>query len=183
MFKSQYQYGKHVSLLSITEKDSIAKWTIASGNLKKAYDKTCKGYVYITDANTKLMLPGNARTQDLYLLQSNLVFQIKLLDKKSFHLEITFTDTELVKRRIYFSGASDYHYSKENIIKNPLNVRVPTSMLLEGVWLTLSFDIQSFIQNTFEPNFRYRSIDGITVGGACLLRRIATFKAQIPDSF
>ncbi len=98
--------------MNVGDKDSISKWSIAGGSLKKAYDKTCKGYVYITDANTKLMLPGNARTQDLYLLQNHLVLQIKVLDKKSFNLEVTFTDTELIKRRVYFSGASDYHYSK-----------------------------------------------------------------------
>lgn len=62
MFKNQYQYGKHVQLLTINEKDSIQKWTISGGNLKRAYDKTVKGYVYITDSNTKLMLPGNARS-------------------------------------------------------------------------------------------------------------------------
>jgi len=59
------------------------------------------------------------------------------LDKKSFHLEIVFTDTENVKRRIYFTGAMDFHYSKDNIVKAPSNVRVPTSMILEGVWLNL----------------------------------------------
>ena len=48
--------------MSISEKDSIGKWSIAGGSLKRAYDKTCKGYVYITEANTKLMLPGNSRT-------------------------------------------------------------------------------------------------------------------------
>lgn len=69
------------------------------------------------------------------------MFQIKILDKKSFHFEVTFTDSELVKRRVYFSGASDYLYSKANIVKNPHNVRVPCSMILEGVWLNLSFDI------------------------------------------
>jgi hypothetical protein len=65
----------------------------------------------------------------------------------------------------------------------PQNARVPCGMLLEGVWLNLMFDVQSFIMNCFEPNFRFRSIDGITLGGACLVRRIATLKSQIPDSF
>lgn len=59
------------------------------------------------------------------------------MDKKSFHLEIVFTDTDLNKRRIYFTGAMDFHYSKDNIVRAPLNCRIPTSMILEGVWLNL----------------------------------------------
>ena len=77
----------------------------------------------------------------MFLLQTNLLFQIKVLEKKSFNLEITFTDTELIKRRIYFSGATDYHYSRDNIQKAPYNVRIPISMILEGIWLNLSFDV------------------------------------------
>jgi hypothetical protein len=165
-----------VPLLAINEKESVQKWSISGSNLKRAYDKTVKGYVYITDQNTKLMMPGLTRQVDLYLLQTNLLFQIKILDKKSFNLEVMFTDTEGVKRRIHFNGSGDFIYSKENIIKGPNNVRVPSSMLLEGVWLNLQFDIQSFIQNTFEPTFKFRSIDGIVLGGACLVRRISTSK-------
>lgn len=91
------------------------------------------------------MLASSNRTQDLYLIQTNLVLQIKILEKKSFSLEIAFTDTDKVKRRIYFSGATVFNYSKNNIAKAPLNTRVPTSMLLEGVWLNLAFDIETFI--------------------------------------
>lgn len=56
-------------------------------------------------------------------------------------------------------------------------------MVLEGVWLNLSLDIQSFIVNCFDPTFKLRSIDGITLSGSCLLRRITTCQCQIPDSF
>lgn len=65
----------------------------------------------------------------------------------------------------------------------PQNARIPCGLLLENVWLNLMFDVQSFIMNCFEPNFRFRSIDGITLGGHCLVRKIATLKSQIPDSF
>lgn len=76
--------------------------------------------------------------------------QVKILDKKGFSLEVAFTDTDKVKRRLYFSGATHFNYSKNNIAKAPLNARIPTSMLLEGVWLNLSFDIMTFIQNSFD---------------------------------
>ena len=35
------------------EKETIKKWMV-SGSIKKAYDRSVKGYVYITDANSKL---------------------------------------------------------------------------------------------------------------------------------
>ena len=54
-------------------------------------------------------------------------------------------------------------------------------MLLEGVWLNLQFDVLSFIQNCF-TDCQFWSIDGITLTGALLLRRIATYKTEIPDS-
>ena len=182
MFRDQYQEGKYFPLLSIQEKDSLQRWLSSGGSLKKAFDKSVKGYVYITDVNTKLSLP-KAR-QDLHLIQSMLLLQIKILDKKSFSLEIVFTDHERVKRRLLFSGATHFNYSKHNIAKAPLNARVPTNMLLEGVWLNLQFDIGTFIQNCFDTTqFQFRSIDGITLSGACLIRRISTCRAQIPDSF
>ena len=66
MFRDQYQEGKYFPLLSITEKDSLQRWLSSGGSLKKAFDKSVKGYVYITDVNTKLSLP-KAR-QDLHLI-------------------------------------------------------------------------------------------------------------------
>ena len=136
MFKSSYQDGKSFNLLSITEKDSLKNWTIQGGNLKKAFDKSCKGYVYITNDQSKLMIPGT-KAKELWLTQTTLLFQMKILDKRSFSLEITFTDTQKVKRRLMFSGATHFCYSKQNIAKAPLNARIPCSMLLEGVWLNL----------------------------------------------
>ena len=35
------------------EKETIKKWMV-SGSIKKAYDRSVKGYVYITDSNSKL---------------------------------------------------------------------------------------------------------------------------------
>jgi hypothetical protein len=85
---------------------------------------------------------------------------------------------------LYFSGATHFNYSKNNIAKAPLNARIPCSMLLEGVWLNLQLDVLSFIHNCFEQNqFQFRSIDGITLTGALLIRRISTYRPQIPDSF
>lgn len=73
MFKNQYQYGKHVQLLSVAEKDQIQKWAVTGSSLKKAYDKSVKSYVFVTDAKMKLSMPAS-RSQDLFLLQTNLLF-------------------------------------------------------------------------------------------------------------
>ena len=72
-----------------------------------------------------------------------------MLDKKTFSCEVVFTDTDRLKRRISFYGAGHYNYSKDNIARTPTAVRVPCSMVLEGVWLNLQFDIQSFIDRCF----------------------------------
>jgi len=53
MFKNAYQYGNNVSLLNIQDKETIKRWLV-SGSIKKAYDRSVKGYVYITDLSSKL---------------------------------------------------------------------------------------------------------------------------------
>ena len=39
-----------------------------AGSIKKAYDRTVKGYVYITDLSSKLQLPKEPRRQELGLI-------------------------------------------------------------------------------------------------------------------
>ena len=78
---------------------------MVSGSIKKAYDRSVKGYVYITDANSKLQLPQDTRRQELCLIQPFLNFQVKVLDKKQFHFEIGFTDTDKQKKRLIFYGS------------------------------------------------------------------------------
>ena len=63
-----------------------------------------------------------------------------------------------------------------------MHARVPSSMILEGVWLNLQFDIQNFVECCFDQS-NFRSIDSINVNGSCLVRKIFTCKNQIPDSF
>lgn len=53
MFKQAYQNGKYFQLLSIQDKETIKNWGLI-GNLKKAYDRTVKGYIFVSDSNSKL---------------------------------------------------------------------------------------------------------------------------------
>jgi hypothetical protein len=58
MFKNQYQYGKFTSLLSVAEKEQIQNWAVSGSSLKKAYDKSVKSYVFVSDAKMKLSMPA-----------------------------------------------------------------------------------------------------------------------------
>ena len=80
-----------MSLLNIQDKETIKKWLV-SGSIKKAYDRTVKGYVYMTDTSSKLQLPKDSRKNELYLLQPFLCLQVKVLSKAQFHVEVTFSD-------------------------------------------------------------------------------------------
>ena len=136
MFKNAYQYGNTVSLLNIQDKETIKKWLV-SGSIKKAYDRTVKGYVYMTDMSSKLQLPKDSRKSELYLLQPYLCLQVKVLSKQQFHVEVTFSDQDKQKKRLIFYSGSQYAYSKDNISRQPMHARIPSGMILEGVWLNL----------------------------------------------
>ena len=64
----------------------------------------------------------------------------------------------------------------------PLHARVPCAMVMEGMWMNLQFDINSFVDKCFEK-VTLKTIDKIEISGACLIRRVMTTKTQIPDSF
>ena len=66
MYKNHYQYGKSVDLLDIHDKEALKTWQTV-GSLKKAYDKSVKGYVWITDQNSKWTHPKD-RKQTLGLV-------------------------------------------------------------------------------------------------------------------
>ena len=154
MFKNAYQYGNNVSLLNIQgkssikpipsltptvpdlDKETIKRWLV-SGSIKKAYDRSVKGYVYITDMSSKLQLPKDPRKQELFLLQPFLCLQVKVLDKKQFHVEVTFSDNDRSKKRLIFYSGAQYAYSKDNVSRQPMHARIPSAMVLEGVWLNL----------------------------------------------
>ena len=136
MYNNQYQYGKHVNLLAIQDKETIDNWATPS-NLKKAYDKSAKGYVYVTTSQQKWKHPKDERKDELALVQPYLVLQCKVLDRKTFHFEVVFTDMERKRRRLIFYSAQFYQYSKDNIHRMPLHARVPCGMVMEGMWMNL----------------------------------------------
>jgi len=62
-----------------------------------------------------------------------------------FHIEVTFSDYDKQKKRLIFYGGTQYAYSEDNIKRLHMHARIPTGMILEGVWLNLQIDLESFI--------------------------------------
>jgi hypothetical protein len=86
----------------------LSGWSF-SGQVKKAYDKTCKGFILLFEHATKAQLPADPRNaEDLHLVQPYLLMQIMVTDKKVFHLEITVTDNHKTKRRLFFNAGQAY---------------------------------------------------------------------------
>ena len=50
---SIFKVTSNITYPLFIEKELIKKWMV-SGSIKKAYDRSVKGYVYITDMNSKL---------------------------------------------------------------------------------------------------------------------------------
>jgi len=103
-----------------------------------------------------------------------------ILDKRYFSIEIAFTDLQGTKRRLYFHNGTHVHECAAVTVQ-PLHARIEHDLLVEGKWLNLQIDVQSFIEPLFsQPNFR--SIDNITICGDCRLRRVFTTKHQVPET-
>lgn len=164
------------------DKQTVAQW-LFSGNIKKIYDRSVKGNVFdITDQRSKIQLPQDVHKTELFLTQPYLNLQVKVMNKKEFHVEVTFTGQDRLKKRLIFFAGQQYTYSKDNIQRRPMHARIPTAMILQGVWLNLQFDIQSFVEKCFDvPSFR--TIDSISVSGSALVKRVFMSKYQVPDSF
>ena len=128
--------------------------------MKKAYDKTVKGYTYILDQNSKWTAPRDPRKESLGITQPYVIIRCKVLDKKSFHFEVAFSDELKKRRRLIFYGAQFYSYEKDNIHRMQLHARVPSAYIMEGLWMNLQFDLQSFIEKCF-TGVKLKQIDNI----------------------
>jgi len=103
------------------------------------------------------------------------IIQCKVLDKKSFHFEVAFMDEDMKRRRLIFYGAQFYTYSKDNIHRMQLHARIPCAYLMEGLWMNLQFDLNSFVEKCF-TGVKFKHIESIQIGGACLVRRVLSTK-------
>jgi Protein of unknown function (DUF667) len=110
--------------------------------VKKAYDKSCKGFILLFEHSTKAQIPADPRNQEeLHLLQPYLLLQLMVTEKKVFHLELTVTDTHKTKRRLFLNAGQSYHPHKDNIAKQQLHARIPCDLIRENIWLNLQIDV------------------------------------------
>lgn len=77
--------------------------------------------------SSKLVAPEDDRAKTLGFTFPYLVLQCKIIDKRSFDVQVFYTSKDGVRRRITFNGQKPYSYSLDNITKLPLHSRVPSA--------------------------------------------------------
>lgn len=106
-----------LTIFSINSKSpSFSNWK-RQGTFKTAYDHEIKGYTLVGGLSSKLSAPQSDRQQSLGFSFPFILLQCKIIDKRGFDLNIFYTSTDNVKRRITLNGLKPYSYSLDNIIR------------------------------------------------------------------
>ncbi|XP_069392653.1 protein CFAP20DC isoform X2 [Paralichthys olivaceus] len=173
MFRSNYQGGAVVEVFSGQGKDPVARWKLSGGSsaIQKEYNKEVKGFVYCLEGSSqtvKMQMPENGKTS-LGLLQRFLVLQVNIPHGKDFSIELVITDSEHMKRRLYFSTVH------KELTATLLHARIPFVGLKRDIWSTLCMDLVSFTAGLFKG---FLKLDGITLFATCKVRRIFTMKSE-----
>jgi hypothetical protein len=126
MYKNEYQGGSHLSLFGVKERETHDMWEF-SENIKRAYDKSLNGYAIILKHNSVMKAPKDRNAQ-LYLIQPFLVFQVMVLDKRYFSVELILTDMNGIKRRLYFHAGTHIHECA-SINVQPLHSRIEHDLI------------------------------------------------------
>jgi len=172
MFQHAYQNGPAVEVVSSGDKNP--SWTINKKNWKR-YEKAVKGFVINVDTHSaKLLMPPNEK-QRLALVQPYLVLQCHLHPTQSFTLEVTVSDNSGAKRRIMFSSAA------KEITTHPMHARVPNFPFIRGEWANISIDLVGFVNACF-PGNTYLSLEAVSVGSFCQLRKVFTMRGPLLDT-
>lgn len=175
MFKSVYQGGAHVEVFSAQGKDPVGKWKLHGkiNAIKKEYDQDLRGFVYVLEGGstvTRMQLPKNDR-QHLALLQPFFVLQLCIPEAANVSVELCISDGGGSRRRIFLSSAH------KETSSTPLHARVPLSSLPRGEWFNLCIDLNTLIPKLFRGQ-QFKSVESVTVGGSCRLRRVFTLKTK-----
>jgi hypothetical protein len=151
-----------------------------TGAVKKAFDKTAKGYVLELEGgrDVKMQLPAGDK-DSLGLLQHYLVLQVFVPPGKGFGIELAILDQSKTRRRINLSC------NTKDLQATPLHVRAPLVLVRRGVWLNLCVDVAGIFHETFGPMARtaeYWSIESIVLTAACKVRKIFTVRLPLHDT-
>ncbi|KAM3132867.1 hypothetical protein pb186bvf_015015 [Paramecium bursaria] len=121
----------------------------------------------------KLIMP---KTGDLGLIQQFLVLQVSISPFHHWTLELDVTDITKTKRRIVLTS------SVKQLEKHHFHIKSPIDLIRREQWLNLCIDIWSFMEAFQGNGCTFRSLDGITIGAPCKIRKIFLMKNPIEDS-
>ena len=174
MFVHEYQGGAHVDVFTAQGSDPLKGWKVA-GKPKKAYDKEVKSHVFELEGASKVVAPKDEKRGSLGLTQPFFVLQVKVPQSKGFSVEIGLLDATRKRRRIVCNAGN------KETVSTALHARVPMGPIARGVWLNLCFDVRDMTARLW-PGAEFQSIELVSVGAACKLRRMATMRGAPVDT-
>ena len=173
MFAGAFHGGPSVEVFTAQGSAPLKDWKVA-GKPKKLYDKQVKSFIFDLDGMTKMQVPKDERGS-LALTQGFLALQVKIPPSKGFAVEIALMDTTRKRRRIVCNAGN------KETVATALHARVPMGPIRRGVWLNLCFDVRDMTSRLW-PGTEFQSMELISVGAACKLRRIATLRGALVDT-
>ena len=115
-----------------------------------------------------MQCPENDKNS-INILNNILIFQILLLNEKSFSIEVRATDNSDIKRRFNFST------SFKDIETHEFHIQIPLTILISNIWTNIYINIGNLLSQSF-GNKNIKSIDYISIGGCCKVRKIYAIK-------
>ncbi|KAK7916576.1 hypothetical protein WMY93_012337 [Mugilogobius chulae] len=154
--------GAVVEIFCAQGKDPAAKWKLSGGAIHKEYNKEIKGFVYCLEGSSqtvKMQIPKNGK------------MSFNVPPSRDFSIELTVTDTDHLKRRLYLSTVH------KELSTTLWHAKIPLVGLNYNIWSTLCIDLVSFTRKLFK-DVAFVSLDRITLYANCSIRRIFTMKAE-----
>ena len=158
----------YLYLILTLDETLIKKWKFF-GKIEKGYETKSKSYYHhLCNVNSKMSCPPNEKNS-INIYNNILIFQVLLLNQKSFSIEIKATDNSDCKRRFYFST------SYKSIETHEFHIQIPMTSLIPNVWTNIYFDIGNLLSQSFR-NQIIKYIDYISISGCCKIRKIFAIK-------
>eukprot|EP01043_Picozoa_sp_COSAG02_P017685 COSAG02_NODE_807_length_16930_cov_21.113719_8_plen_832_part_00 len=173
MFAGAFHGGASVEVFTAQGSAPLKDWKV-SGKPKKLYDKEVKSFIFDLDGMSKIQVPKDERGA-LALTQGFLALQVKIPPSKGIAVEIALIDTTRKRRRIVCNSGN------KETVATALHARVPMGPIQRGIWLNLCFDVRDMTARLW-PGTEFQSVELISVGAACKLRRIATLRGALVDT-
>ncbi|CAG9317294.1 unnamed protein product [Blepharisma stoltei] len=150
---------------------SLLKFCLIHGKSEYGYKEEYKENILTINQGT-FLIPRNNR-EFLQSTHKLLNLQLFIFKHKLFLLEITVSDSQSTIRKLIFTHS-------RIVIKNPLQAKLPHSIIERGLWQDLFLDIESLYNLCF-PNSTLQYIQMISITGTFMLRKImSTYDKSIP---